>query len=384
MKKGKKEEQKNIAEYHQRKRRKHKIKLFLLSMLMFVIALILVVIYNSFNKAHYINYTEDAKIKYRVNLEENDFYKENYIEEGTNVVASLIKDIDTNFLYNLKLDEEQECTYQYKILANIEVKEKSQINPIYELEEELISKESKTLKTNNIEIIENITINYDEYNDKIKQFISFYELDNITSKLTLNMYIEVINEYNGQQVNKDKNVLALEIPLTTKTVNISMDSKAVENAGELLIQKGKYTNIEFLIITAIIIGVTGLIIFIKLIKYIMDTKSAEKMYEQEIKRILFDYKNYIQKVTTELDTSNYKVLYVKSFDEILLTRITVQSSIIMYQENEQKTKFMIRDGEILFVYILGVQEIRNDLIEKSKKNKKGEETGGNSQKNRKN
>ena len=174
-----------------------------------------------------------------------------------------------------------------------------------------------------------------------------------------------------KMINKEQKVMSLEIPLTTKTVEISMASRVIENEGEILTKKSEYQNIEYILVIGLITLFISLVIFVTLIENIIKTRSAEKMYDQEIKRILFDYKSYIQKINNELDTSNYKVLELNSFDEILSTSAKIQSPILMYTENSKRTKFMIRDGEILFVYILGVQEIRNILIEKSKK---GEET----------
>ena len=39
-----------------------------------------------------------------VNLKENEFYQEDYLDENSTVIASLIKDIVVNFNYNLNLE----------------------------------------------------------------------------------------------------------------------------------------------------------------------------------------------------------------------------------------------------------------------------------------
>ena len=128
--------------------------------------------------------------------------------------------------------------------------------------------------------------------------------------------------------------------------------------------------------------VIGVAILIKLIKYVLETRSAEKMYEQELKRILFNYKSYIQKINNEIDYNNYKIIQINTFNEILEMRDTMQSPILMYtEENEDRTKFMIMKDYILYLNVLGAKEIRNVLRarsaekkatenEKSRKNKK--------------
>ena len=106
------------------------------------------------------------------------------------------------------------------------------------------------------------------------------------------------------------------------------------------------------------------------------------MYEQELKRILFNYKSYIQKINNEIDYNNYKIIQINTFNEILEMRDTMQSPILMYtEENEDRTKFMIMKDGVLYLNVLGAKEIRNVLRaksaekkakenEKSRKNKK--------------
>ena len=96
-------EKEKIILYHKRKRRKHKIKLGILSTVFLVIALTLIGIYIAFNKKTVINYKENSDVNYKVNLIENEFYKDSYLDEGIDVIANIIKSIDVEFKYNLDL-----------------------------------------------------------------------------------------------------------------------------------------------------------------------------------------------------------------------------------------------------------------------------------------
>ena len=99
------------------------------------------------------------------------------------------------------------------------------------------------------------------------------------------------------------------------------------------------------------------------------------MYEQELKQILFNYKAYIQKSNTLIDEKGYKIIQINTFDEILGLRDTMQAPILMYtEENELRTKFTIISDKILYVYVLGAQEIRNELRAKSAEKKERKET----------
>ena len=86
-----------IAKEHQKKRRKHKIKLAVSSIILMLIGSILIATNFMLNKNEYNGYKEKANVNYKVNLKENDFYSENYLDEKSTVIASLIKDIDVDF-----------------------------------------------------------------------------------------------------------------------------------------------------------------------------------------------------------------------------------------------------------------------------------------------
>ena len=355
---------------HQRRRRRHKIKLALASIIIIIIAVTLITSYFYLTKNEYNTYTEKAKVDYIVNLHENEFYPEDHTDEGTNVVASLIRDIEVDFKYNLDLAENQEYTYSYKILAKTNVKEGSRANSIYETSEEILNREIQKSNSKNLEIAEKITIDYSEYNEKINRFISIYNLSDTTNTLDLEMYVYITNEYDGEQINKESKVMTLSIPLTTRTVEISINSNVIEDEGIILSKKSEYDDLTYVLIIGCVLLLIGVIIFVLLVKYILDNRRAETMYRQELKRILFNYKSYIQQANNEIDYDNYKMIQINTFNEILGMRDTMQAPILMYTEkDEERTKFMIINDDILYIYVLGAKEIRNELRAKSEMQK---------------
>ena len=189
------------------------------------------------------------------------------------------------------------------------------------------------------------------------------------------MYVNIINKYDGTQVNKDNKVMTISIPLTTKTVDVRISSNVIKDTGNMLIKKSEFENAQYLFVAGVISAVAGLVLVAKFVKYILDTRSAETMYEQELKQILFNYKAYIQKSNTPIDEKGYKIIQINTFDEILGLRDTMQAPILMYtEENELRTKFTIISDKILYVYVLGAQEIRNELRAKSAEKKERKET----------
>ena len=361
----------NIIKEHQRKRRRHKVRLAVSSVIMLLIALILIGTYSVVSQNEYNQYTEQAKVDYKVNLKENEFYQESSLDEKSAVIASLIQNIEIQFNYNFNLSQEQDYTYNYNIVAKTNVKESKKDNVIYETTEELLSKPAQASNSKKLNILEKLTIDYNEYNDKISKFINVYGLNDTTSTLELSMYVNIINKYDGTQVNKDNKVMTISIPLTTKTVDVRISSNVIKDTGNMLIKKSEFENAQYLFVAGVISAVAGLVLLAKFVKYILDTRSAETMYAQELKQILFSYKSYIQKSNNEISKKGYKVIQINTFNEILGLRDTMQTPILRYtSEEELSTEFIIISNKILYVYVLSAKEIRNELRAKSAEMKK--------------
>ena len=361
----------NIIKEHQRKRRRHKVRLAVSSVIRLLIALILIGTYSVVSQNEYNQYTEQAKVDYKVNLKENEFYQESSLDEKSAVIASLIQNIEIQFNYNFNLSQEQDYTYNYNIVAKTNVKESKKDNVIYETTEELLSKPAQASNSKKLNILEKLTIDYNEYNDKISKFINVYGLNDTTSTLELSMYVNIINKYDGTQVNKDNKVMTISIPLTTKTVDVRISSNVIKDTGNMLIKKSEFENAQYLFVAGVISAVAGLVLVAKFVKYILDTRSAETMYAQELKQILFSYKSYIQKSNNEISKKGYKVIQINTFNEILGLRDTMQTPILMYtSEEELSTEFIIISNKILYVYVLSAKEIRNELRAKSAEMKK--------------
>ena len=370
----KKNEQKRTILRHQKKRRNNKIKLGLSSLLLIIVAVLLIISYFTTSRNEYNNYTENAKVNYNVELKQNDYYPEDYDFENNTLIATLINNLDLYFNYNLKLDKEQEYSYSYNIIAKTIVQNEADDTTIYETTEELVNKEEQTSNSKNLQITENIKINYDSYNDKINKFVNIYDLTDSNNMLELEMNVKIINKYDGTQINKNEKVMTLTIPLTTKTVDISIGQNVIQDEGQILSKKSNYSeeNLRYILIIGIIVGIAGILVFIKFVKYLIETRSAETMYDQQLKMILFNYKNFIQQTNNEVNEKGYKVIQINTFNEMIGLRDTIQSPILMYTvENERKTYFTIIKDGLLYKYILGSNEIREELRKvAAQKNKK--------------
>ena len=176
---------------------------------------------------------------------------------------------------------------------------------------------------------------------------------------------------NGKEYYNKNKMMYSYMGCYNKIIHNTRSYNVIEDEGQILLRKSEYENLTYLIVIGIIILIIGLIILVKLIKYMIDTRSAETMYDQELKRILFDYKSYIQTTNNDVNPNNYKTIQINTFNEILRMRDILQAPILMYtEEGKERTKFMIVKDGMLYIYVLGAKEIRNELRAKSAEEKK--------------
>ena len=352
-------EENEIAKFHKRKRRNRKIMLITISSLFVITAIALFIIYLAMNFKTSIKYNETSNIDYNIDLIPNEFYKSNRLGEDVDVIASIIDKINIIFNYNINFEQEIDYVYSYKVLAHLELKEKGKTNLIYSNEQVPINNQQIESNNKRLEISEEINLNYADYNNQINKLITQYKLDNTESELILTMQINVVNKKTGEKINKDTNVMVVTVPLDTKTVEVTTAERVKDNVGEIVIAKEQVEASQKYLKLGVALLVVGFVFIILFVKYNAKTRSAERMYELELKKILFDYKSYVQKISEPINIKNYQIVKIESFQELLQMREEIQSPILMYTEkNDLKTIFMMTKENMLFAYILSSKSIR--------------------------
>ncbi len=354
-----------MSESEKKKRglyRKNREKwIFVQSVICIVVAiavLISALVYYQLDKQYYIEYTEGGSIDYDVYLKDNEFYDSPYLEKNQSYVASLIDKIITNFSYEIDMDaEDVNYRYSYTITSRLEIVDDTSGVAIYNPEYELVNVQNKTQNSSSrLTINEIVVLNYDEYNDLANRFLATYDLNSTTSNIVVTLNVDVLsdcNAFSGSSV--DTYSSELRIPLTTKTVNVKMTS-AVPDAEAKMIACTRGAGSEVFKTAAIVLGVVDILLIAILVAFIYFTRTADITYTARVKKIVSQYKSYIQKIKNMFKTQGYQIIVVDTFDEMLEIRDTIQAPILMY-ENEDKTctKFMIpTDSKLLYLYEIKV------------------------------
>lgn len=329
------------------------------------------VLYDKNKEKQYVNYTERSFIDYKTYLKKNKFFENDYLDSDKQYISSLIDYVKANFRYDLQLDEAKtEYKYSYRIESFVDVVQKDTGNSLYSKTSTLLENKEFTTDKESIQISEWVDIDYNKYNNLISKFVNVYDLDDTTSTLTINLYVNVIGKCEEFSDNtSNESVMSLTIPLTTKTIAIDLSNNLINSENKVLlcddVNSFTYLYLTFAIFSVVI---TLLFIFI-LIRFIVRTRTAEDMYERELKKILNNYGSYIQTLNSEFDFGNYQLLKLNNFTDMLEIRDTVRQPILM-KENENKTGayFVIpTSSNILYFYRLKVSDIKRKIKEKNEK-----------------
>ncbi len=363
-----KKSQVNAILINQAKKRQVILALLGTIILCFLFATIFFFTYLNRNQNYYIKYNESSYINYQVLLKENEFFDTKYLTENKQYIASLINYITANFKYNLSLDEENILyQYTYRIEAEVDVKQTNTGNSLYNTKT-ILKKETKKTTKKAVEINEKIDIDYNKYNELIKRFVNIYSLDDTTSTLNINMYVNVQGKHNDFETDDKKtSVITLSIPLTTKTVAIDLSNNLVNSDDNLLKYKPTFDISWIYLVFTILLALTGTITSIYTIHYEIKTRTAENIYEKELKKILNNYSSYIQTLNSDFDFSDYQPLRLDSFNDMLEIRDTIHQPILMREKYDKSGAYFLipSSTKILYVYRLKVSDIEKELQKKS-------------------
>jgi len=319
-----------------------------------VLAVAFAFLYRKANETYYINYTEAGSVDYKVYLHENDFFDEEFLGKDQAYVSTLIDNIKADFLYEINMDTAGvEYEYAYKVITSLEIIDKKSgiplFNPTYSTVEE---KRARQNSQNKLTINESVDVDYDFYNNIAKSFIDEYSLGDTESRLTVTMHVSVLSVCDNFAENtKSDYAVALNVPLTNKTVNIAMSS-TVPDAESKILACDKATKKDFFMFGAIGSAGFDVILLITFILVIYLTRNRDINYTIRVRKLVSAYKSFIQKITNVFDESGYQLLCVDTFTEMLEIRDTIQSPILM-SENEDKTctRFIIpTNTKLLYVY----------------------------------
>ncbi len=358
-------EKKKRLEY--RKRRKRWITFQVIIAVLLIVAFIpFTIISRNDARDVEVSYTETGSVDYKVYLKENNFYEEEFLGKDKEYIATLIDNIVVDFDYNYALNKQsvadsgvdlsaQMYWVTYEIYGELLITKKSTGNTIYAPSYTFVEEYTKHFSIESKASIENsVIIDYAEYNSRAKEFIKAYNLENQGVESFLKLYMSAKVGGVGEQVTSHAETLS--IPLTEETIDITFTSSVPTNGNKIMVCVGGDGQ-PYGYLALLSVGV-GIIVLLIMGIYAVLTRNYDIEYDIKVKRLVSQYKSYVQKIINEFCTNGYQVLKVSTFKEMLDIRDTTQLPILMHENQDRTmTKFLIpTESNLLYVYEIKVED----------------------------
>ena len=318
------------------------------------IALCSFLVYNQMNKTYYIEYTESSSIDYQVKYRDNEFFADSTLGANQAYITPLIERIFADFHYEMRMGVSNvEFDYAYSINAKMVVADKTSGNAYYTIEEELLPCRQATSEGGStVKIGEQIPIDFPYYNNLARSFTSVYALKNSTSTLIVTLQVQINSTCDQFETdNQNAYSTSINIPLNEETMSIHLTSSAPVSENKVLSYKSGINQNIFLILGDVFVGLAVLLALV-LLAYMHFTKNEDITYSAKVRKLLSSYSSFIQRMEGDFDDEGYQILIIKTFNELLGIRDTIQAPILMTENRDQTmSRFLIpTNTKLLYVF----------------------------------
>ena len=303
----------------------------------------------TFGKKIDITYNEIGKADYTVYLKNNNFYDNSKLDSGMKYVSSLINTVNTRFNYQFYTDKNIDYSYKYKINSKLVIFDKKDNNKIfYTKEEVLVPEVVENFNSNNIVINQLADIKYDHYKAYVDKYEKDYKVD-VDGKVIVSMNVELlgIDSESKNDITKT-NELQITIPLTNEAIDITIDSKNIDNKDYIVSNlKPGITNVYYLIL--------GIVCFVAAVFEFIYGEKLYKIYVKgniyniTVNRILNEYDKLIVNGNVSIDEANFtNKIYPETFIELVDASKRLNSPILFYEvvPNEKCFFIIIKDHDL--------------------------------------
>ena len=303
-----------------------------------------------------VNYREKSNLDYKVCLKNNEFYDSEYLGKGMSYVASLIDKITADFNYTFDIDKDSNINFDYDITAELVISDTNKNNVFLKKEYTLLQNtKEEMVNAKQHTINKTIDIDYDYYNTIANKFRISYGVE---TRSDLNIYLNIHekNSENNSFKLENKSVMALTIPLSQKSINITLDYKDINKTSEVIKNSQIIINNYIYLIMGIILLLIGIIELIYLINLLLLIKKKKTKYDKFIAKILNEYDRLIVETTTGPNTQDKNIIKINKFEELLDVRDNLKLPIKYFIiSKHQKCQFYIDHEEE--IYILTIKEV---------------------------
>ncbi len=303
-------------------------------------------------------YEEKSDIDYRVFLKENHFFETPYLPKNQVYITSLIDKIDVDLKYDLTFANARSGSYSYTIKglisADLQTGNSNYWQKEYVLKEGVVENfENKNL----VSITENLSIDYDTYNDLLMEFKKEYGLS-INGYLKIFLYITtgLDSEFTDEKIVKES-VMSLSIPLTKATIEVPIEIKAPNEKSILSTGMIHSDDTKYNILKISGFSLMGISAIAAVLSVLLFVKSKEKQYYyiKKVNNILKTYDSIIVNVKNIPSLKDLKVIDVSEFNELLDAHSEVRLPI-NYCDYDDRAEFVLFNDLMAWRYTIEKEE----------------------------
>lgn len=338
---------------------KRQLILILFFLLLLFLGIVCLLIGYNNKKVVSLKYRENNNIDYKVYLKDNEYFDSDYIDKGKTYITSLIDHIHIDYKYNIDYDQEVKANYKYKVVAQIEANKTENSPGNYWTKQYDVTKYHNDSVENisNYSINQSVDIDYNKYNEILKGFKNSVGLANSEGILKVILLIE--SEVDGEKISSPiDSKLILKMPLSQLAIEATIDSD-VNNRVKDISKTVKDNNPIYLILT--LVGILSLLVALLVLWILLRNRHIYKLnnkYEVELKRITNTYDSIIVNVEELPDMTDYNMIKVESFEELIDAHSEVRMPINYYQTKDYSI-FLLFNDNTAWKYVLEKRKKRS-------------------------
>lgn len=297
-------------------------------------------------------YSTSSEFIPKVKLKDNIPVNFENLDELDSYILEYVKGFDITSKFDYSSEDIANVTLDYTVSANVLAYYKQSIdatsNPkVWEKKETLLQNKVE-FNSSKYSLILPISIDLEKYVTQIKEFNESVNLP-IDGYIQINLNVK-INGLKGEDNFSDNYDDTMKIPITSSVIKISTYSK---EPSEKIVYYEDATAPSMKIIAVNIFLVLGNFICLLITLKGLFLQKKMTAYKKEITKILRNYDDVIITTSTSIKLSNYNVIEIKEFKELL--NLSRESSVPIFYYEYEKEKisiFYILNDDNAYVYTL--------------------------------
>lgn len=301
------------------------------------------------------SYTIDQSVNNTVEYLDSGYYPNGPEAGSTAYVTDLTRTFTTDFYYSYEASQDLELTYTYDAVAYLRgtygiAGSKEDASSVWDKQFPLLPQTTKSTSGKKFTISENIEVPFKKYKKIMDTFRLGLALP-INSLMELKLTVKVQGVVQGRKF-VDTRTSTVSVPLNVQIYQLTTkydktDTKQVPESTS--VEDDRWIPHREYVVAAILLLAGGFCIFMALRR-----REHKTAYQRELERIYRYHDGIIVRTSKSAEISaNKSVVHVSSFGDILNLEEETKAPIVASPAGDTATRFMIVDGDVVYMYLLG-------------------------------